>query len=253
MKRRRAGAGRRRALATAVLTIGAMLAAPTLASAVAPPARGAADTAKPYFDSRVGDSRPGVVSAGERSARARLRSRLGAPGRRAGRPAHRHGAERPAPRRRAHRPGRRAIAAPSRSTGCGPTAPPSGSPRPTSTGSTLSDRTASAATGITHLRYRQSFRGIPAFDNDLRVSLDRGGRILSVTGSPVSGLSVPSVVPDVGAVAAMRALQRDVGVERPVDVTSGPAGDRRSRASRAATSPASCCSTRPPGRGWPGT
>ena len=92
---------------------------------------------------------------------------------------------------------------------------------------TLADRTLTPGTGITHLRYRQAYRGIPAFDNDLRVNLDRGGRILNVTGAPVSGLRVDSIEPALGAVAAMRALQRDVGVERAIDVTSGPAGDRR--------------------------
>src|SRR3954447_11655600 len=77
MKCRQAGVGRRRALATAVLAIGAMSAAPTLASAVGPAARAPADAARPYFDSRLGDSRPGEVSAREQAARADLRDRLG--------------------------------------------------------------------------------------------------------------------------------------------------------------------------------
>ena len=68
------------------------------------------------------------------------------------------------------------------------------------------------STGITHLRYRQAYRGIPAFDNGLRVNLDRAGRILNVTGSPVSGLRVGSIVPQLDAAAALRALQRNVGV-----------------------------------------
>ena len=71
------------------------------------------------------------------------------------------------------------------------------------------------------------YGGIPAFDNGLRVNLDRGGRILNVTGAPLSGLRVDSTVPPLDAVAAMRALQRNVGVERAIDVTSGPAGERR--------------------------
>jgi extracellular elastinolytic metalloproteinase len=91
----------------------------------------------------------------------------------------------------------------------------------------LTGRDASPATGITHLRFRQADRGIPAFDGGLRVSLDRGGRILSVTGAPVSGLEARTVVPRLDAAAALRALQRDVGSPRPVDVVSGPSGVRR--------------------------
>ncbi len=90
----------------------------------------------------------------------------------------------------------------------------------------LTARATSAGTGFTHLRYRRFDRGIPAFDGGLRVSLDRGGRILSVTGSPEAP-EVESATPRLGAVAALRALQRDVGVERAVDVESGPDGVRR--------------------------
>ena len=90
----------------------------------------------------------------------------------------------------------------------------------------LTARATSPGTGFTHLRYRRSDRGIPAFDGGLRVSLDRGGRILSVTGSPEAP-QVESATPRLGAVAALRALQRDVGVERAVDVESGPDGVRR--------------------------
>jgi extracellular elastinolytic metalloproteinase len=42
--------------------------------------------------------------------------------------------------------------------------------------------------GLTILRYRQSFHGIPTFDNGVRVALDRAGRVLGVTGSPQAGL-----------------------------------------------------------------
>ena len=88
-------------------------------------------------------------------------------------------------------------------------------------------RTVAPGARITHVRFVQAARGIPAFDGGLRVSLDRGGRILSVTGSPLPGLEASTVTPRLDAVAAMRALQRDVGVERPVGVASGPVGVRR--------------------------
>jgi hypothetical protein len=86
-------------------------------------------------------------------------------------------------------------------------------------------RVTSPGTGFTHLRYRQADRGIPAFDGGVRVSLDRSGRVLSAIGAPAP--LVDSAAPRLGAVDALRALQRDVGVERPVDVVSGPAGARR--------------------------
>ena len=90
----------------------------------------------------------------------------------------------------------------------------------------LTARATSTGTGFTHLRYARSDRGIPAFDGGLRASLDRGGRILSVTASPEAP-QVESAIPRLGAAAALRALQRAVGVERPVDVVAGPDGVRR--------------------------
>ena len=89
----------------------------------------------------------------------------------------------------------------------------------------LAARSTSAATGFTHLRYRQADRGIPAFDGGVRVSLDRGGRILSATASPAP--QVDSAAPRLGPVEALRELQRDVGVERAVPVVDGPTGVRR--------------------------
>ena len=82
-------------------------------------------------------------------------------------------------------------------------------------------RTTSRATGFTHLRFRQADRGIPVFDGGVRVSLDRGGRIISAAGAPAP--QVDSAVPRLDAVAAVRAL----GVTGPVRVTAGPAGVRR--------------------------
>ena len=90
----------------------------------------------------------------------------------------------------------------------------------------LTARATSTGTGFTHLRYARSDRGIPAFDGGLRASLDRGGRILSVTAAPEAP-QVESAIPRLGAAAALRALQRAVGVERAVDVVAGPDGVRR--------------------------
>lgn len=79
--------------------------------------------------------------------------------------------------------------------------------------------------GLTHVRYRQARDGIPAFDGGLRLSLDRAGRVLSARGSPVAP-GAPQA-PRLGPEAALQALQRDVGVVRPVEVVSGPSGVRR--------------------------
>jgi hypothetical protein len=89
----------------------------------------------------------------------------------------------------------------------------------------LTARAVSPRTGFTHLRYRLSDRGIPAFDGGLRMSLDRGGRILSAIASPAP--QIDSAAPRLGAVEALHALQRDVGVARPVGVVAGPDGVRR--------------------------
>src|SRR4051794_1427479 len=91
---------------------------------------------------------------------------------------------------------------------------------------TLAERE-NAPGGLTLLRYRQAYKGIPAFDNGVRVAIDRGGRVLSVDGSPRHALSVASVTPRISATDALRALQRSVGLTRGVRVESGPSGARR--------------------------
>ena len=215
-----------RKLSLAAMVAGMVLAVPVTASAVSPKVRGphaARDAAKPYFDSRTG-AKP-VAAAG--------------------------GAERRALRRSL---GRQGVVDVDRATGTvrslqkldGTLSGPAGGNRSAvaidwaransaALGLTAADvdalrldyRQMTQSTGITHLRYRQAYRGIPAFDNGLRVNLDRAGRILNVTGSPVSGLRVGSIVPKLDAAAALRALQRNVGVERAVKVTSRSSGARR--------------------------
>ena len=86
---------------------------------------------------------------------------------------------------------------------------------------TLAERE-NAPGGLTLLRYRQAYKGIPTFDNGVRVAIDRGGRVLSLNGSPRHALSVASVTPRISATAALRALQRSVGLTRGVRVKSGP-------------------------------
>jgi extracellular elastinolytic metalloproteinase len=88
----------------------------------------------------------------------------------------------------------------------------------------LADRT--TVDGITHLRWRQEFRGVPAFDNELRVNVDGDGRVVNVLGAPRHALSVASVAPRLSAAAALAALARNVGSSRRPSVTSGPSGAR---------------------------
>jgi extracellular elastinolytic metalloproteinase len=196
----RAGVGRRRAMAVTIVVTGAGLALPAAASAVGPQARLRAATpavAKPYFDSRVG-ARRAVETA--RSVQ-RLDGALTGPA----------AGDRADVAMRWVRAHRTALGLTAADVDDLP----------------LPDRAVDRGSGFTYLRFRQSYRGIPAFDGGLRVNLDRGGRILNVTGAPVSGLTVPSVTPRLSGREALRALQDDVGVRRSIDVRSGPAGARR--------------------------
>jgi extracellular elastinolytic metalloproteinase len=88
----------------------------------------------------------------------------------------------------------------------------------------LSDRFTTS--GVTHLRWRQSYRGIPAYDNDLRVNVDGDGRVINVLGAPRHDLAVPSVAPRLSAAQAMGALVRNVGGTRSPSVTATPGGAR---------------------------
>lgn len=68
--------------------------------------------------------------------------------------------------------------------------------------------------GTHHLVWQQRYRGVPAFDNDLRANVTADGRLVNVMGSPVPALSAPSLVPQVSAARAVSATYASVG-ERP--------------------------------------
>jgi extracellular elastinolytic metalloproteinase len=87
-------------------------------------------------------------------------------------------------------------------------------------------RQASTKRGMTLVHLRQVYAGIPAFDNDVRVAIDRAGRVISVAGSPRHDLAVASTDPQLSASEALKRLQRNVGVERAITVRSGPDGAR---------------------------
>jgi extracellular elastinolytic metalloproteinase len=229
--------GQRRSLVAAGLAAATLLVLPATAPAVGRQARAphpAAGAAKPYFDSRTSVRRAARRSgapvngdsAAQRSAVRGLRDRLGAqaaitidPLTSTARSVQRLDGTLTAPAS-----GNRAdvamrwIRANRTALGLGPAAV--GALR-------LAARHLTAGTGVTELRYTQTIGGIPTFDNGLRVGLDRGGRIVSVTGSPLADLSLNTATPGLDAVAARRALQRNVGVTRPIAVRSRATGPRR--------------------------
>src|SRR4051794_30822991 len=59
-----------------------------------------------------------------------------------------------------------------------------------------------SADGVTHLRWEQSYRGIPAIDSELSADVAPGGRIIDVSGAPRADLAVPSTTPLVSAAEA---------------------------------------------------
>jgi hypothetical protein len=64
--------------------------------------------------------------------------------------------------------------------------------------------------GVRHLIWAQTYRGIPAFDNDLRASVTKEGRIVNVMGSPKPDLQ-GQTTPSVSAAGAVARALRNVG------------------------------------------
>ena len=227
---------RKRSLAGGALVVALLLGTAVPAAAVRddPPAGGAA-AAKPFFDSRAGAraaaGRAGTTVAAARpgprtiDARGELRRRLGA-----------EGVLDVDPLTGTPRQLLRTDGALSSPRGGDRTDIALDFVRANRVALGLSDpdidgldllRRATTARGVTVVHFRQLYRGIPAFDNDLRVAIDRGGRVVSVAGSPQHELSVPAIEPQLGAAEALDRLQRNVGAARPVELRSGPDGVRR--------------------------
>lgn len=91
-------------------------------------------------------------------------------------------------------------------------------------GTLVADPPRVAPSGFVVARWHQEAGGIPAFDNGLQVAVDRDGRVLSVGGSPIAGLSVASTDPRLGPLDALAAVMDDLGVHRTASIVSGPAG-----------------------------
>ena len=65
--------------------------------------------------------------------------------------------------------------------------------------------------GITHLLWAQTWRGIAAWDNDLRAAVTADGRLINVGGSPVPDLATRTDDPELNASQALSAALGDVG------------------------------------------
>jgi extracellular elastinolytic metalloproteinase len=63
--------------------------------------------------------------------------------------------------------------------------------------------------GTHHLSWVQSASGIPLFGNGVKANVTKEGRLISVLGSPVSGLSAPSTSPGINASQAIAAAEAD--------------------------------------------
>ena len=68
--------------------------------------------------------------------------------------------------------------------------------------------------GNVHLSWNQTYRGVPAADNEVRVNLTRDGRIINVIGSPKPDLAMRSVKPALSARKALGNALVDAGGRR---------------------------------------
>jgi len=85
--------------------------------------------------------------------------------------------------------------------------------------------------GTTHLRWVQTYNGIPALDNGLSASVTKDGRLVNVLGSPRPDLRLADVAPGLSAVAALGYSLHDAGAKlappRVLRRAAGPTQDTR--------------------------
>jgi extracellular elastinolytic metalloproteinase len=94
----------------------------------------------------------------------------------------------------------------------------------------LTDRVPSAASGVTHLYFRQRVNGVPVYNAQLHVNLTRDGRILSVNSLflPNVTAAVASLAPRLDAVGAVGRAAQQLGLrDVPALVTSADGSPRR--------------------------
>jgi hypothetical protein len=77
-----------------------------------------------------------------------------------------------------------------------------------------------SGSGITHLQWQQTYRGIPAFDEGLRANVAADGQLINVGGAPRPDLAVPSIDPLIGPREALRSVAASISAR----LELGPAG-----------------------------
>ena len=100
----------------------------------------------------------------------------------------------------------------------------------------VTDEVRSQATGAIHIYMRQIFQGIPAYNCQLQVNLNRDGRIISLNNAFVPDLarSVNTHRPGISAVEAVLAAAGHLGLEAsppPEVISSQPSGQQTTRLS----------------------
>jgi extracellular elastinolytic metalloproteinase len=65
--------------------------------------------------------------------------------------------------------------------------------------------------GIVHLQWRQTYRGIPSFDQGLEANVAADGRLINVGGAPRADLAVASTKPTISAADALRVVAASAG------------------------------------------
>jgi hypothetical protein len=75
--------------------------------------------------------------------------------------------------------------------------------------------------GIVHLQWRQTYRGVPSFDQGLQANVAADGRLINVGGAPRADLAVASTKPALGSAEALRVVAASAGAH------VGRAGPRR--------------------------
>ena len=74
--------------------------------------------------------------------------------------------------------------------------------------------------GTRHLSYTQYAGSVPVFGNGLKAHVTKSGRLISIQGSPIHGLSSLGTSSRLDAAAARRAALRDVGSRVPIATTA---------------------------------
>ncbi len=80
------------------------------------------------------------------------------------------------------------------------------------------------AGGMAALRYVQTYKGIPAFDNALTVTLDRANRVVAAGGAPVASLAVASTTPKLSAEQAAAAIGATTAHHARLTIFTGASG-----------------------------